>query len=123
MGQTVADIFAITVSGFLELRNTLIDYLINPMDFDNLLGEIRRKIAKEVAAADQTFCPVFTFKEEKGVGSKRSLVIMVYRKDKLVFNVPLDIIETTSAYNKKISEHLIYIGENYRSTNRKKAVI
>ena len=120
MEQIVANIVTTDVSGFFNLKNTLIDYLINPMDFDNLLGEIRRKIAKEVPAADQTFCPVFKFKEERGAGSKRSLIITVYRKDTLLFNVPVDIIETTSAYNKKISEHLIYIGENYRSTNRKK---
>lgn len=120
MGQVIADIFTISISGFLNLRNALIDYLINPLDFDSLLSEIRKKILQTVPTADQTFCPAFTFKEEKGAGSKRTLVVTVYRKDRPLFSVPLEIIETESAYNKKVSVYLIYIGENYRLNNQKK---
>ena len=48
MGQVIADIFTISISGFLNLRNALIDYLINPLDFDSLLSEIRKKILQTV---------------------------------------------------------------------------
>jgi len=105
MEATLDNIGAFSATGLLDLRNLIIDFFIDPLQFDILIKDIQNKLKIYGGG----FAPIFNFEIKEDKGNKRSLHLKVKNKKQDLFTLSIDVITTECRVSKKISSYLIYI--------------
>ena len=111
MCEPITGLLDTKVSGLLNLKNTLIDYLVDPLQFNDIVKAIQVRLSKHQTG----FCPVFSFREEKGQFRIKRIILVTSYRDTPLFSLSLEVVPSIQQ-NKKIAEYLIFI-EHLKSHN------
>ena len=111
MCESITGLLDTKVSGLLNLKNTLIDYLVDPLQFNDIVKAIQVRLSEY----ESGFCPVFSFQEEKGQFRIKRIILVTSYRDTPLFSLPLEVIPSVQP-DKKIAEYLIFI-EHLKKSN------
>ena len=113
MAESISSLLTTKVSGLLELRNVLIDYLVDPLQFNDVVKAIQFRLSEHKSG----FAPCFTFSVERGSIKVKRVILTTSYKDTPLFSLPLEVIPSVQP-DKKIAEYLIFI-EHLKKSNCK----